>query len=169
MKNTPIETERKFLIAYPDTDFLRRQSGCRVLSIEQIYLSAPRASTRRIRRTEEEGTVRFWFTEKRKLTAMSAFEDEREITAAEYETLRAEAEPACRPILKTRYALPHGALTAEIDVYPFWVDRAILEVELPGESAELTLPEYVRLIREVTEDFRYKNRALAQSVPMDPL
>ena len=81
--STPIETERKFLIRRPDPAALAALPGARVIRIVQTYLTAPAGVTARVRRAEENGGVRWIYTEKRRLSAMSAYEDERELTPEE--------------------------------------------------------------------------------------
>jgi CYTH domain-containing protein len=72
-------------------------------------------------------------------------------------------------IIKKRYLLPFGGLIFEIDIYPFWHDRAIMEVELPKEDTPFEIPPGIEIIREVTGDSRYKNKSLARSVPYDDI
>ena len=57
----------------------------------------------------------------------------------------------------------------EIDLYEFWQDRATLEVELTAEDEKFDLPAYLKIIREVTDDKRYKNVNLARILPNDPI
>lgn len=165
MKNCPIETECKFLIRMPDTAALAAMDGARVLAITQTYLTAPAGVTERVRRTEERGETRFSHTVKRRLSDLSAYEEEEMLDAARYAALLGRADPALRPIVKTRYAIPAGALVYEIDVYPFWRDRAVLEIELPREDAPFALPEFVSVIADVSADARYKNVSLAREIP----
>ena len=47
-------------------------------------------------------------------------------------------------------------------MYPFWKDRAILEIELADEDEKIDFPEFIKVIKEVTDDERYKNASLAQ-------
>ncbi|MBQ5641089.1 MAG: hypothetical protein IIV05_04695, partial [Ruminococcus sp.] len=56
------------------------------------------------------------------------------------------------PVRKTRYCLTYQNQYFEIDVYPFWKDRAIVELEISDENAEIIFPEQIKVIREVTED-----------------
>lgn len=49
----------------------------------------------------------------------------------------------------------------EIDIYPFWMDKAIMEIELSEPNEEIRFPEMINVIREVTEDDQYKNSSLA--------
>lgn len=169
MKNIPIETERKYLIRYPDTAILAALPGARVLHMRQTYLLADASVTARVRQVEENGTLRYIRTEKQRISKISSYEDERELTADEYKAALEAADPERKTVVKTRYAIPHGSLICEIDVYPFWEDRAILEIELPAEDTEFLLPDYVTVIREVSDDRRYSNRSLAKSVPLDEI
>ncbi len=163
------EIERKFLIAYPDVSLLARMAGCRRIEMEQTYLVSPDGETHRVRRVVEEGKVTFIETRKRRVTMMRAVEEEREITEREYESLLLKKEAGSTPIKKTRYAIPFGDVTVEIDVYPFWQDRAIAEIEVAREDEAVGLPPYLTLIREVTNDKRYKNVNLAKLVPFDDI
>ena len=65
--------------------------------------------------------------------------------------------------------MPYAGHVLEFDIYPFWTDRAILEIELEHENEGAALPEYVRVIRDVSADYRYKNRQLAENVVMEEI
>lgn len=165
----PLEIERKYLIARPDTALLAEKSVKR-LDIEQVYLRAGASGAgRRIRRTRSGAEERFFYTEKTRVTAVTRIEREREISAAEYEALLSERDGALRTIEKTRYLVPFEGHTLEIDVFPFWDDRAFCECELQSEDEPIPLPDWLHVYREVTDDPRYTNRALARSVPDDAL
>lgn len=163
------EIERKYLIRMPDCAALRGMEGCEVWDIEQIYLCAEPGCTRRIRRVAENGGERWYRTVKRRLTDAACEEDEGEIAKAEYDRLRQEADPRLKPIVKTRYRVPYAGQVLEVDVYPFWRDRAILEIELESEAQPVVMPDWIELVREVTEDKRYKNVRLAREVPNDAI
>ena len=49
----------------------------------------------------------------------------------------------------------------EIDVYPFWQDKAIMEIELSNQDEKIEFPKEIKVIREVTDDDNYKNANLA--------
>lgn len=165
----PFEIERKFLVRMPDVAVLAAQKDAERYEITQTYLLAPNGETKRVRRTVREGNVTYTETRKYAHAGIRCVEEERTLTAAEYEALLAEADPARRPIVKTRWRLPYRGHTVEVDLYPFWQDRAIAEVELTDEAEPCPLPPYLALIREVSGDKRYKNVQLAQEVPHDPL
>ena len=73
-----------------------------------------------------------------------------------------QADPAYRQIRKTRYCLTYDKLYYEIDVFPFWKDKAIMEIELKSEDEEINFPPFINVIKEVTDDSNYKNRSLAK-------
>lgn len=159
------EIEVKYLIAMPDRDFLRAQPGCAVWEIEQIYLTGGPGVTRRVRRVIENGDTRYYRTFKRPVSAMTADEDEGLISREEYENYLVQADPEKKPIRKTRFRIPYAGQVLEFDLYPFWTDRAVMEIELDSESQQPAVPEWVKVIRDVTADYRYKNSQLAKQIP----
>ena len=159
------EIERKYLIRYPDVKTLLAQKGVEQWEIVQIYLtvSGP-GETRRIRQVVSGGGIRYFKTFKRRLTDLSNAEEEGEIDQLEYIRLSQEMVPGCKPLGKTRYRIPYQGHVLEFDIYPFWKDRAILEIELESEEEGAAIPDYVRIIRDVSADPAYKNRSLAENV-----
>lgn len=159
------EIELKYLIQYPDIAVLETRPGCEKWEIEQIYLtSSEPGCVRRIRRVFVNGEAHYYRTFKRRISALTAEENEGEITAAEYQAYALESDPERQPIFKTRYRIPYEGHTLEFDIYPFWQDQAILEIELEDESVVPDIPSYVAIIRDVTADPAYKNHTLAARV-----
>ena len=67
-----------------------------------------------------------------------------------------------RRLAKTRHDVPHGGLLWEVDVFEAPLDGLVIaEVELPAPDHPLILPPWAG--REVTEDRRYANAALASA------
>ncbi len=158
----PYEIERKFLIEMPDADALENMPNCRRVSIEQMYLKEENGVRARIRRRNADGRSIYFLTEKKFISAMKRIETEREITQGEYESLSLRAEDGYAAIEKSRYCLMYGGKYFEIDVFPFWEDKAYAEIELCSEDEQFALPPFVRVIKEVTDDKSYTNRALAK-------
>ena len=163
---TAIEIERKYLIRMPKAEQLLREQGATVTHMCQTYLLSD-AGTHRVRRIESDKGVFYVETLKRRLSGISAEESERHLTKAVYEALLLRADPERKPIEKVRYTVPlaDGTHKMEIDVYPFWQETAVLEVELRSEDDTFALPTYIDIIREVSEDRRFKNYALARQIP----
>ena len=156
-----LEIKRRYLIEYPDIQWLESLPNCRKVEIVQTYLLAKKGDELRVRQRGENGSYLYTKTLKRKLSGLTRIEIEDTLSQSEYLELLLEADPSMRPIRKTRYLLTRGGRYYEIDVYPFWDDRAIVEVELNDEKEEVRLPEELKLIREITEDEAYTSTALA--------
>lgn len=157
----PMEIERKFLIEYPDLSWLETHPECAKIDIIQTYLNAPHGDEARVRQRGSNGHYTYYHTVKRRISDLKRIELERRITENEYLTLLMDADTTRRQIRKTRYCLTYQNLYLEIDVYPFWSDKAILEIELSDESTEISVPEQIRIIKEVTDDDSYKNASLS--------
>ena len=156
------EIERKFLIEYPDVSALEKLPNCKRVEIIQTYLIAPDGEEMRVRQRGVDGNYIYFLTSKRKVTELKRIEEERKISQHEYLRLLMDADPSRRPIRKTRYCLTFGKQYFEIDVYPFWQDKAMLEIELSDENDQICFPDMIRVIKEVTDDPTYKNAALAK-------
>lgn len=161
MAHVPTEIERKFLIEYPDTAWLSAQPGCGKMEIVQTYLINDAGWEERVRRKREQGREHYVHTLKRG-NGIRRKEIEEPISRAQYEALLERADPACRQVVKTRFMLPSGEQMIEIDLYPEWRDRAIVEVELRDEAELIVFPEEIRVIGDVTNEPAYKNAALAK-------
>ena len=164
LASAPLEIERKFLIAYPDIEALRRMDGYRVRHISQTYLEPSQSCPGgRIRRVTEDGRVSYIFTFKQRLSDMTRREYEREISEEEYYDLLPYQRAGTETIEKDRHIFLWSGLTYELDVYSFWDDQATLEAEVESEDVEIPIPPCVSLIKEVTDDRRYNNSRLAVS------
>ena len=162
------EIERKYLIAMPDPTFL--EANASPSEIEQTYLTPPDHNvTARVRKRGREGDWTYTHTQKIRLSDLRRIEDEREIDAEEYRQLLLQADPRKRVIRKTRWVLPWRGQSFEIDVYPFWTDRAIMEIEIEDEGQAVELPPQILILREVTADLRYTNASLALHIPMEEI
>ena len=158
----PMEIERKFLIEYPDIKWLERLPNCRKVDIIQTYLVSGNGDELRVRQRGENGSYICFKTRKRLIDGMKRIELEERLSQEEYMRLLMEADPTKRPIRKTRYCLTWDNQYFEIDVYPFWKDRAVAEIELSDENTPIRFPKELKVIREVTDDPTYKNAALAE-------
>ena len=159
--SVPLEIERKFVILTPSLSWLERQPGARKVEIEQTYLLSDASCSRRVRLWREEDELHCFRGLKRSLSDMTRIEEEDEISLEEYRELLSEADPARRPVRKTRWCVPYEGHVLEIDIYPFWDTQAVLECELGHEEEAFSIPPEITVLREVTSDRRYLNSALA--------
>jgi CYTH domain-containing protein len=159
----PYEIERRFLIRYPDVKKLEALPNCRKVEIIQTYLKAKDGDELRIRQRGENGSYIYYKTLKHTVTPLKRVEIEENLTQDEYLQLLMEADPALHQIRKTRYCLTYENQYFKIDVYPFWNDRALMEIELRDEKETVRFPGQVEIIKEVTDDGNYNSRSLAQN------
>ena len=159
----PFEIERKFLIAYPDIRWLETYPSCRKVEIIQTYLNAPEGGERRVRQRGSDGSFIYVETVKKPISDIKRVETERRLTQSEYLNCLLDADMTRHPIRKTRYCLTWENQYFEIDVYPFWDDKAIVEIELQKEDTPVHFPKELKIIKEVTGDPAYKNAALARN------
>lgn len=157
----PLEIERKFLIEYPDVKWLESMPNCQRIEIIQTYLKSDKDEEVRVRQRGFDGHYIYFQTTKRKVSDIKRVEIERRLSESEYLRLLMNADTTRRQIRKDRYCLTYKNQYFEIDVYPFWNDKAIAEIELSDENAEINFPKQIKIIKEVTDDENYKNAFLA--------
>ena len=159
----PMEIERKYLIARPNLQALEKLPNCECVDIVQTYLKSSNPSEeRRIRQRGKNGNYICFMTCKRKAGGIRRVEIEKRLSQEEYIALMVEADPLYRTIHKKRYCLSENGLYYEIDVYPEWKNKALMEIELYNEDQEIVFPEGIDVIREVTGDPAYTNHELAR-------
>lgn len=161
----PFEIERKFLIYYPNIKELENMPNCTKVLITQTYLKSIDDTERRIRARGIDGDYLYYLTEKRKISNLKRVEIERKLTQDEYLKLLMESDNNLHTIHKTRYCLSENNQYFEIDVYPEWDNQAIMEIELNDENEIIKTPEFIKIIKEVTDDENYKNYQMAKEMP----
>jgi len=164
MNQNGFEIERKFLIKMPDAALLEQCTDCS--EIEQTYLAIPqiKGNARVRKRKWKTGDVVYTFTEKQHITDITRVEIEREITEEEFREKLQFADPLRATVKKKRYCLDYKGQLFEIDIYPFWSDKAVMELEMTEESQIISYPADIEVIREVTEDHNYNNSSIASQL-----
>ena len=114
-------------------------------------------------------SVNFIYTKtiKKKVSDLKRVEIEQRISKDEYLSLLLNANTKLNQIRKTRNCLVYNNQYLELDIYPFSNEKAILEVELNNEKQEVDLPNFIKVIKEVTNDDNYKNVNLARVLKLD--
>ena len=161
----PLEIERKFLIYYPNIKELESMPNCTKVDITQTYLKSVDDTERRVRARGINGDYLYYLTEKRKISNLKRIELEKRLTQDEYLALLMESDNKLHIIHKTRYCLSENNQYFEIDIYPEWDNQAIMEIELSSEDEEIKIPEFIKIIKDVTDDENYKNYQMANQMP----
>ena len=159
------EIERKFLIEYPDIKWLEKK--CKKLEIIQTYLENSKDQELRLRQRGDGNSFVYTRTRKWKVNDLKRVEFESRISKEEYLSMLMDADTEINQIRKTRYCVVYNNQYIEIDVYPFSKDKSILEIELNNEQQNYNLPDFIEVIKEVTNDDKYKNINLAKSRTLD--
>lgn len=157
----PLEIERKFLIKYPDLEALNANPFCRKVEISQTYLIDENGENIRLRRRGSDGNYIYIKTQKIHLSDIKRIEIEERLTKKEYLDLLNAPASSKRTISKDRYCIMYDRQYFELDIYPFWNDKAVVELELDNEDQEIRFPEELEIIEEVSYDRSYTNFALA--------
>ncbi len=156
-----LEIERVFLLrSMPELP-----PGSKQLKIEQGYLSGSDGTRQgRLRRTKyEDGSCVHHRNEK---TGTGRVRQEREGEISPDEFAREWPNTQGRRIVKTRHRVEVGDLVWEIDEF-LGFPLFLAEVELPAVAHAVTVPPWLDavMVREVSEDARYHNYALALQGP----
>lgn len=160
----PREIKRKFLIAYPDIKWLESLPELRKMEIVQTDIISREDVALRVHRRAEADSVVYFKTYDQPLNETERVEVEERLSKREYHDLLREADPNKKPVRKTRYRLNHEGQYFEIDLYPMWNDKAILETELSEEDTPIHFPGRIGVIREVTDDENYTRTAIAEQM-----
>ncbi len=164
MSCLPVEIEKKFLIKYPDLSVLENQPGYNRTQIVQTYLKDGDSDNMhgRIRKRGANGEFVYTKTFKKDITAMARTEIESCISEQEYNALLRQKKEDYSTIEKERVVFSYCGRNFEVDLYPFWKDNAVMEIELESETAEFSLPPFIEIIRDVTADTAFRNSSIAR-------
>ena len=164
----PKEIERKLLIKKPSDEDLNSLDVVNRSSIIQTYLlSGNNEVERRVRQRGTDGDYSYFYTEKRETGNIGErIETEKKITIKEYVSYMADTDFSKHQIVKTRYCFIYKNQYFELDIYPFDNEKAILEIELGDINDKFELPEFIEVIKDVTDDKRYKNNHIAKDLKL---
>lgn len=136
-----------------------------LLILNQTYLKETKPGTeRRVRQRGINGEYSFYYTEKTCINGSQVVraEVEKKISQKEYINYLSEVDYNLHQIHKTRYCFVYKNQYFELDIYNFSNNLAVIELELELESQNIEIPDFIDVIREVTEEKEYKNYQLAR-------
>lgn len=159
----PIEIERKYLVKKPNLDEISKYVTITAVNIVQTYLKSENGSEVRLRQRGINGSYFYYLTEKTAINNLKRVEKEKKISQREYIDSLNLADTSLKQIIKKRVCFVYMNQYFELDLYEFSDDKAIVEIELTTESDEVCFPEFLTVIKEITDDLNYRNIALARS------
>lgn len=153
------EIERKYLLrALPLPERVR---SARSVEVDQGYIPGTRINERVRRTRDAEGALRYYRTLKSG-SGLERIELEEETTAEFFEAVWPLTRGA--RVWKRRYYLPVDEGIWEIDEFLDRPDLVLAEFEMEHAEQVVVIPEWLApvLVREVTFEKEYTNRALAR-------
>lgn len=166
----PLEIERKFLVEPPDFDVIRREYGIRVekVFIEQIYLKSGEEVSWRIRKRGQDGHFVYYDTLKRDVEAGVRTEEEKRTNPFNYFSLARNFKDKNYDIIrKNRHCFLWNNQYFELDMFlePARLNGLfLLEIELNNLNEPVDLPPFLGVVRELTFEQGWTNRALARKI-----
>ena len=155
----PMVNKRKYLIKAPDLSAIGRYNPVRLDMMQTYLISASPSVERRIRQQKNGEDYLYFYTEKHTMEDGSRWVTEKPIAEKHYIRYLMESDNRMHSVRKTKYRFIYDGHRMEIDVYPFSGDKAVMFAY--SDDAPAVLPPEIRVLREVTGDPAYKNRALA--------
>ena len=157
----PFDVKKKYLIEFPDISSLEKIDNVQKVEVNQTYLKCDSDEKIQIRQRGLNGDYIYYQTRVR-IQNGQLLQVEKRLTKAEYDEKLNQADPTRKQLHRTRYCLTQNNQYIEIDIYPFWNDKAILNVELPDVDSKVQLPEFVKVIEEITNRKEYLNSELSK-------
>jgi CYTH domain-containing protein len=158
----PMEDERKFLVASVGDIPVKSVT----VDIEQRYLLTDEVGAEeRVRKRGRDNSFVYTHTIKRRKGPGSAAELDRMITPADHLMALERRDHTCAPIFKKRTCFVWKGNYFELDEYTTWTPEGgghltVLEVELEDLDAQIELPPFVKIEREVTGESAFSNREI---------
>lgn len=158
----PSETTRKYLIEYPDIDYIMSRTSCCMSYMMQTYLVSPSPDIeRRILQVGQDGDFVYYYAEKQLVASGEHAEKEEHIDEKKYLRLMMDADTRFHQLSKRRLCFVYKSQSFELDLFPFSNERAIISVELTAETQNVLLPDFIKVISDITDDPSYRSYSLA--------
>ena len=150
--------EKKYLISMPDIEQLIKNKHCRKVHVKQHYLIDETNKEKEKIVLRRENKRNFYY----KVNKKNNVKYSHSITADEYINKLEDENKKYYNIYKDRYYYIFDSRCIKIDIFPFWKDKAILEVDILNNRENIKLPKFINVIEEVTDNEKYKNYYLAE-------
>ena len=150
--------EKKYLISMPDVEQLMKNKQCRKVHVKQHYIIDETKQEKEKIVLRRENNKNFYY----KVVKKNKVKYSNSITADKYINKLEDENKKFYHIHKDRYYYIFDSRCIKIDVFPFWKDKAILEVDVLNDRENIKFPKFVHIIEDVTDNEAYKNYYLAE-------
>ena len=160
----PIEKFYKYLVEVDDDllNTIKNEQNFSNAHIEQYYLTSTNGIERRIRKRVRNGSELYSYSEAKVISSNERVKSDKILSSRQYYDYSNEIDHNLKAINKERYSFIKNGLFYKLDLFDFDTTKGMLSVQA-AEYEDVKLPEYVKVIKDVTNDFNYKNYYLAQS------
>ena len=160
----PVEKFNKYLIEVDDEllNIIKTEQNYSYSNIEQYYLHSTNGIERRIRKRIRNGSELYSYSEARIISTNERIKSDKVLSSRQYYDYNQEIDHNLKPIKKDRHAFIKNDLFYKLDIFDFDKSKGLLSLQIP-EGENINLPDYVKVIKDVTDDNNYKNYTLAQS------
>ena len=156
---TRIREQHKFLVNGVDVEKLA--SIASKVVIKQDYLRCDGNTEYRVRKIEQNGVNSYHFSVIKKLdNGIREILTDDVISESAYRNLLLTKTDNSVSLTKTRYSFVHDQQYFKLDIFDD--DMCILEVNLTKENPRVSLPDFVYIVEDVTNNDEYKNINIAR-------
>lgn len=156
---TRVREQHKFLVDGIDVEKLASLSSKVV--IKQDYLRCDDDTEYRIRRIEQNGIYSYHFSVIKKcVNGIREILTDDVISESAYRNLLLTKSDNSVSLTKTRYSFVHDQQYFKLDIFDD--DMCILEVNLTKENPNISIPDFVYVVQDVTNDEEYQNINIAR-------
>ena len=160
----PVERFYKYLVKVDDEllNKIKYEQNYSNMHIEQYYLTSSNGIERRIRKRVRNGSELYSYSEAKYLSTNERIKSDKVLSSRQYYDYNGEIDHNLKPINKERYSFIKDDLFFKLDVFDFDKTKGILSVQV-AEDNNVEVPTYIKVEKDVTDDYNYKNYYLAQS------
>ena len=154
-----VREQHKFLVEGIDVEKLASLASKVV--IKQDYLKCDDDTEYRIRRIEQNGIYSYHFSVIKKcVNGIREILTDDVISESAYRNLLLTKSDNSISLTKTRYSFVHDQQYFKLDIFDD--DMCILEVNLTKENPNISIPDFVYVVQDVTNDEEYQNINIAR-------
>ena len=160
----PIQNQRKYLVKNVDLDKLKDNHLVK-LELEQYFTDISDGEDTMIRKVTKDGkNIYSKITKRNTLIDHERMTTSRLIHEADYREAVASLD---EPICKVRYCFTYNKQYYRLDIFDKPSDLMILEAEMTNDNKKLSIPDFIEVDRDITDDINYRNVNLYKKVNSD--
>ena len=161
----PVEKYSKYLIEVNDEllEKFKKEDNYLCSHIIQHYLTSDNGYERRIRARYIDDDVLYSYSEANYLSTNERIKVDRVLTERQYNDLKRQIDENLNVTDKMRYSFINNGLFYKLDVFDFDKTKGLISIADSNDGKKAALPDYIKVIKDVTGDENYKNYYLAKS------